>query len=153
MDPARQAALVEITNAFTLMQGAAAGFLSRVEAELKLSGPHLAALESVNAGATKVGDVATMSRTHVSSASRTVDALVEQGLLLRDPDPSDRRAVILSLTPAGRERMERFAELQVELIDGALRDVATDRLAPFADLMTTFGHGVVQTIQDWVAQG
>lgn len=153
MDTDRQAALVEIKDAFAMMQGAAAGWLSRVEAELELSGPHLAALESVNAGATKVGDVATMSRTHVSSASRTVDALVAQGLLLRDPDPTDRRAVILSLTPEGRDRMARFAELQVELMDGALQSLETPTLTSFAELMTVFGQGVVETVQGHDAAG
>ena len=32
----------------------------------------------------------------------TLDALQEAGLITREPDPSDRRARILSITPAGR---------------------------------------------------
>jgi len=47
------------------------------------------------------------------------DGLVSAGLLLREADPSDRRAIRLELTPAGRKALdetervyaERFAEL------------------------------------------
>lgn len=37
------------------------------------------------------------------SATEVVDALEERGLVLRSPSPSDRRAVALTLTDAGRE--------------------------------------------------
>ncbi|MCW2934382.1 MAG: MarR family transcriptional regulator [Actinomycetia bacterium] len=42
----------------------------------------------------------------------TLDALQEAGLISREPDPSDRRARILSITPAGRRAR-----------DGAQRDI------------------------------
>jgi MarR family transcriptional regulator, 2-MHQ and catechol-resistance regulon repressor len=38
-----------------------------------------------------------------STASRVVDALERKGYVERIPDPQDRRAVLLSPTPAGRE--------------------------------------------------
>ncbi len=34
-----------------------------------------------------------------------LDRLGSEGLIVRDPDPSDRRARIVSLTPKGRERL------------------------------------------------
>lgn len=144
----RQEALVAIKEAFAMMQGAAAGFLARVEQELALSSPHVAALEAIATGAVKVGDVAAMTMTHVSSASRTVDALVEDGLLLREQDPSDRRAVILSLTPAGEQRMARFGELQIELMDAALRNFDEDELAEFSSRMSLFGRGVIEAVAE-----
>ncbi len=145
MNP-RHDALVAIKDAFAMMQGASTGFLARVERELALSSPHVAVLEAVKAGATKVGDVAGITRTHVSSASRTVDALVEDGLLLREQDPSDRRAVILSLTPTGEQRMARFDELQIELMDAALHSLDGDALGVFAQRMSDFGLGVVEAV-------
>jgi DNA-binding MarR family transcriptional regulator len=37
--------------------------------------------------------------------TRTVGALVERGLVLRQDDPTDRRSVILSLTDEGRRSL------------------------------------------------
>ncbi|WP_280234628.1 MarR family winged helix-turn-helix transcriptional regulator [Nocardia cyriacigeorgica] len=37
----------------------------------------------------------------------TLDDLQERGLITRTPDPADRRARLLSLTPAGRELRDR----------------------------------------------
>jgi DNA-binding MarR family transcriptional regulator len=43
----------------------------------------------------------------------TLDALQAAGLITRDPDPADRRARILSITPAGRRaRDDAGAEIQ-----------------------------------------
>jgi len=39
------------------------------------------------------------------SMTRTVAALVERGLVLRQDDPTDRRSVILSLTDDGRRSL------------------------------------------------
>ena len=58
-------------------------------------------------------DVARWREVAPATMSRTVDALVDKGLLERRRSPSDRRRVFLHLTPAG----ERFvAELQDHLV-------------------------------------
>lgn len=38
-----------------------------------------------------------------ATATELVDALVRDGLAVRSPDPKDRRAVLIDITPAGRE--------------------------------------------------
>jgi DNA-binding MarR family transcriptional regulator len=40
--------------------------------------------------------------------TRTLDALVERGLVERQPDPTNRRQVVLQLTPEGRALVERY---------------------------------------------
>ncbi|MDU2066773.1 MAG: MarR family transcriptional regulator [Sporomusaceae bacterium] len=62
-----------------------------------------------------VNDLAQLLNLDKSTVSRTVDQLVNQGLLLREPDPNDRRYVSLGLTEQGRElflsiesRMENY---------------------------------------------
>lgn len=47
-----------------------------------------------------------------TNPSRLVDRLVARHLLIRQPDPADARAVVLSLTPAGREQSEAVRELE-----------------------------------------
>ena len=44
-----------------------------------------------------------------------VDALERERLVVRHPDPSDRRAVIVQLTPAGRNRRDAICTAQVDL--------------------------------------
>lgn len=51
-----------------------------------------------------------------SWTSRAVDALVEEGLLLKESSPQDRRAVVISLSKAGKKRA---AELDLALNDHA----------------------------------
>ena len=48
------------------------------------------------------GELAEIERVAKPSMTRTVGALVERGLVLRQDDPLDRRSVILSLTEDGR---------------------------------------------------
>ena len=48
------------------------------------------------------GELAEIERVAKPSMTRTVAALVERGLVLRQADPTDGRQVIVSLTPEGR---------------------------------------------------
>ncbi|WP_114149510.1 MarR family winged helix-turn-helix transcriptional regulator [Glycomyces xiaoerkulensis] len=63
------------------------------------------------------------------SPSRLVDAMVRKGLVTREPDPVDRRVVLLRLTPSGRELVERV-EANDERIDSLLEEaIGTEELA------------------------
>ena len=53
-------------------------------------------------------------RLHIAPRSLTdvLDALEEAGLVRRSPDPLDRRAQILTATPAGRAMQQRLGEVR-----------------------------------------
>ncbi len=51
------------------------------------------------------GELADIERVAKPSMTRTVGALVDRGLVLRQGDPADGRQVILSLTDEGRRTM------------------------------------------------
>ena len=59
------------------------------------------------------------------NVSRLVDALVARGDVRRSPDPADRRSWSVSLTDAGRTRMERLSAAVLEerdrVFDGSAR--------------------------------
>ncbi|HEV7207991.1 MAG TPA: MarR family transcriptional regulator [Mycobacteriales bacterium] len=69
--------------------------------------------------------------TLVTSATMThrVDRLVAAGLVVRDPDPADRRGVLVTLTAAGRQRVDaaltdllRAEETMLAALGAAERD-------------------------------
>ena len=60
-------------------------------------------------GGPRVQDIARRQHTTVGAASRLIDRLVGDGLVVRTPCPKDRRSCRLSLTDKGRVRMESAA--------------------------------------------
>ena len=50
-----------------------------------------------------------------------LDELQAQGLIAREPDPSDRRNLIVRLTPAGRSR-QSAARADIDLMEARLLD-------------------------------
>jgi MarR family transcriptional regulator, transcriptional regulator for hemolysin len=55
--------------------------------------------------------------------TRLVDRLCDNGLIERRPDPNDRRAKLLYLTPAARPLLDRIAVHIEELSETVLQDI------------------------------
>lgn len=55
------------------------------------------------------GELAEIEKVSAPSLTRTVNCLVERGLIARDNHPSDGRAKVLTLTDEGRAVLERTA--------------------------------------------
>ena len=55
--------------------------------------------------AVRINDIAVAQHITLSAASRLVDRLVTDGLVDREPDPTDRRATALRITDEGRIRL------------------------------------------------
>ena len=58
-----------------------------------------------------VKDLAVQANLNKGQASRAAQALVEQGLVLKEDRPDDGRGVVLTLTPAGRKLFKRTMQL------------------------------------------
>jgi DNA-binding MarR family transcriptional regulator len=54
------------------------------------------------------------------SATEVADALVERGWVTRAPDPTDRRATLLTLTRGGRELVSRIDQVRREASERVL---------------------------------
>jgi DNA-binding MarR family transcriptional regulator len=72
-----------------------------------------------------MSDIAQRLGVTVSTASGSVDHLVDLGLLRRVDDPSNRRQVRVSVTPLGLQRLEQLRELGTSQLR-ALYDAMTD---------------------------
>jgi MarR family transcriptional regulator for hemolysin len=57
------------------------------------------------------------------SLTRLLDRLAENGLIERRPDPNDRRANRLYLTPAARPLLEQLSTLGVEMMNEVLEGI------------------------------
>src|SRR6476646_7883619 len=66
----------------------------------------LALCELLESVPLRLVDLAQRMGTSAPTASRAVDALAELGLVERDPDPTDRRAIAIELTEEGRRSVE-----------------------------------------------
>jgi len=92
-------------------------------------------------GPLSLRDLGGMIVCEAGSPSRVVDALVQRGLVERESDPRDRRAVRLDLSSAARELVPTLHQIEREM------DAATaDRLDPaqralLADVLRDFLNG------------
>ncbi|KUN82833.1 MarR family winged helix-turn-helix transcriptional regulator [Streptomyces griseoruber] len=73
-----------------------------------------------------VGTVAQELGLHASNASATVRGLVAQGLLRREQDPRDRRAVRLHPTPGAVQGMAMIEDAWAEIFAGSLTLLTSD---------------------------
>jgi DNA-binding MarR family transcriptional regulator len=66
-------------------------------------------LQRIDAGTSRTTDLARTVRVTSPTMTRVIDRLVETGLVMREADPDDRRAIRLGLTPAGRRVLARHS--------------------------------------------
>jgi DNA-binding MarR family transcriptional regulator len=77
-------------------------------AEPALSDTQLAALATLERhGAMSPGDLAEHEKVQPPSMTRVIAALVDWELVTRAPHPTDRRQVVLTVTPAGRTLVQK----------------------------------------------
>ncbi|MDT7803622.1 MAG: hypothetical protein QOI78_7055 [Actinomycetota bacterium] len=78
-----------------------------------------------------VGVAAAARELHLAtnSVSTLVNQLVEAGLLHREPDPLDRRATRLELTPAAADRMAAWRRARTGLVADALTGLSEEDTA------------------------
>lgn len=69
-----------------------------------------------------IGEQCLMTATRVS---RLVDRAEAAGYVIRQPDPSDRRAQHVALTPKGRKAAESYAPLMSDVIDELVFETLT----------------------------
>ncbi|MFD0784551.1 MarR family winged helix-turn-helix transcriptional regulator [Micromonospora azadirachtae] len=74
-------------------------------------------------------ELALRARLDPSTVSRAVATLVSHGLVERRPDPVDRRAQVLALTPDGRTALTDTHDWYARLFDRALAGWTADEVA------------------------
>ena len=70
--------------------------------------------------------------------SRQVQALVDLGLVERQPDPEDRRAILLDATAEGRRRLEAMSQHRSDRFDERLAGWSDAELSGFAGQLAAY---------------
>lgn len=75
--------------------------------------------------------------TGLSSGAMTnrIDKLEERGLVSRNPDASDRRAVIVALTPDGKRAIDEAIQLRLDAADESLQGLSSKEIGNLASLL------------------
>jgi MarR family transcriptional regulator, lower aerobic nicotinate degradation pathway regulator len=99
----------------------------------------IALVEIGHDGPLRLNDLAHRIGASLATASRAVDALEQLGLVARAPAPEDRRALSITLTPAGRalvDERHRRAAAAFEPAAGTLDAAERSELLALLERMT-----------------
>lgn len=94
----------------------------------------------------RVGDLARALRVTVGGASKLVDRIERAGLIAREPDPDDRRALRVALTVAGKRKLTaavKTYEAEVAgILGGALSPEEQQQMRDYVSrLLTSIDDG------------
>jgi DNA-binding MarR family transcriptional regulator len=102
---------------------------NRFESVVDVAPHQMAVLSRVACGPATAGDLAEWERVSAPTMSRTIAGLVEAGWIERSGDPDDGRRVILTMTSAGRERLEETRRARDEWMTTRLEDLSEEDIA------------------------
>ena len=79
-------------------------------------------------GPLRIGELAAHEQVAAPSLTRTVHPLAAAGLIRKEPDPSDGRSWLVSITPAGRELLGKVRRERSELLSRRLSRLTPEQL-------------------------
>jgi len=85
---------------------------------------------------TRIGQIARRLSLRPNTVSTLVRTLEDKGLLVRAPDPSDRRVSTLTVADTRAERRDRRAERRVNVLAAELHRLRPDDLGTLADALS-----------------
>lgn len=103
--------------------------------------PQLGALTLLAENSYNLSELAEQHDVSLPTMSSTISKLVSNGWVKRQRLEADRRVVMLSITPAGRELIEAIGQMLVERITAQLSDIPNDELNTLQDGLT-----ILQTV-------
>jgi MarR family transcriptional regulator, transcriptional regulator for hemolysin len=95
----------------------------------------------------KQAELAEMLDLQPITLTRLLDRLAECGLIERRPDPNDRRAKLLFLTPKARPLLEQLGELGNELMGTSLAGVDREHIELMVAQLAIVKENLRQAIQ------
>lgn len=108
-------------------------------ADVDLAQPSYVLLRTlIDEGALPMGGLARIAHMDLGMAARQVNALVEAGLVSRQPDPADRRVSLVAVTAAGKRVAGSLQGVRRRHLERALSGWTAAELDEFDRLLTRF---------------
>ncbi len=83
----------------------------------------------------KMSELSKVLRVSNGNVTGIVDRLVDDGIAAREPVPGDRRAVLIRLTPKGRDTFDMLASAHEGWIDALLGNLNPGQAVELTDLL------------------
>ena len=137
MPPAASPTVIEVDRDLVVSLRLAVGRLARrlrQQTEGEITASQFSALSSIgHLGPITLGKLASVERLRPPTVTRTVSAMEESGLVLRRPDPVDRRIYRVEVTDVGRDLLERSRTRKDAYLATRLAALAPDELEVLRD--------------------
>jgi DNA-binding MarR family transcriptional regulator len=101
---------------------------------------------AVEHGPLRAGEVAERLDALPSSITRHIRALAEAELVTTEPDPADRRAVLLMATDAGRAELRQFLDVGEQVFGAVIAEWSAQDVVTLTRLLT-------RLTEDWARHG
>ena len=124
----REGLIAKLVEQMERMQGQMRGRPSAAWTGLDLTMPQAKTLFYLADGPRRMSSIAERLGVEMPSATTMIGRLVAKGLVERRQDPADRRAVVCSLTQAGRDAVERFWSLRAARTEALAAALTTEEL-------------------------
>ncbi len=112
--------------------------ICNLDMPFQLSGPRLRVLLAVSeVGKIRMSELAVKLGVKARTVTDFVDALEKDQLLLRLPDPQDRRATLLQLTDLAQMQIKKAQLLEEEAAEILLQNLTKEQRTQLIDLLST----------------
>jgi DNA-binding MarR family transcriptional regulator len=98
-----------------------------------------------DSGPRRASDLVEMFSIDKGAVSRQVQTLLELGLISREPDPEDRRALILAITDEGSRRLAHIAAARRHEVSALLEDWDDGELRQFVQLLARYNTALEES--------
>jgi len=147
-DPAELAA--RLASLSTVLQR----HLARADAGTGLTRARLSALALLVLGGPRtLGELAAAEHVRPPTMTRLVQAMEADGLVVRRPNPGDRRSVVIEATPDGVAQLAAGRARQVAPLAGSLADLGPAERGRLEDAADLLGRVLRQTAWETAAEG
>jgi DNA-binding MarR family transcriptional regulator len=97
---------------------------------------HLRVLEALDRGGPlPMGALAQHALVEPPTLTKIIDRMVSESLVLRSPDPNDRRRVLILLAPAGKALCKRLRRVSLEQEERLVRQLPRDKANELRSLL------------------
>ena len=93
-------------------------------------------------GPLRLSDLAPLLGVDLSTVSRQVRTIEDQGMVVRHPDPTDKRAAVVEVSVEGRIALERLRSSASSRLQDIIADWTDDERAELARSLTHFNEAV-----------